>query len=50
MNLFSANKQLMFNVTLGELKAMTPQEGWVFSKQIEKAVKELEVEKAKNGI
>lgn len=36
MNIFTANKQLMFNVSLEEIKKMTPQEAWLFIKHIKK--------------
>ena len=48
MNLFMANKQIGFCVTLEEIKKMTPQEGYLFSKQVMEAVKQIELEKLKH--
>ncbi len=45
-----ANKQLFMGVSLEELKKMTPQEGYLFGKQVSEALKALELEKIKNGI
>lgn len=43
-----ANKQIGFCVTLEEIKKMTPQEGYLFSKQVMEAVKQIELEKLKH--
>lgn len=48
MNLYMANKQIGFGVTLEEIKKMTPQEGYLFSKQVMEAVKQIELEKLKH--
>ena len=44
-----ANKQLGFGVTLGEIKGMTPQEGYIFGKQLGEALKALELDRLKHG-
>ncbi len=50
MTLFTANKQLGFGVSLSELKQMTPQEAYLFSKQVSLAAKQMEAGLRQNGI
>lgn len=50
MSLFMANKQLGFGVSLEELKHMTPQEAYIFGKQVSEAIQAIELEKLRNGI
>ena len=50
MNLFMANKQLGFGVSLQELKTMTPQEAYLFSKQVTEAIRQVELERLKKSI
>ena len=42
MNLFLANKQVGFNVSLKELETMMPEQAYLFRKQVAKAAQELE--------
>ena len=42
MGLFLANKQIGFNVGLAEIEKMTPQQAYLFRKELEKAAQELE--------
>ena len=50
MNLFMANKQLGFGVSLDELKHMTPAEAYLFGRQVCEAARLVELERLKNGI
>ena len=50
MNLFMANKQMFMGVSLNEIKGMTPQEAYLFGKQVEAAAKAIELERLKHGI
>lgn len=38
MNLYIANKKLGFDVSLKDIKKMTPEEGFLFIRQIQEAV------------
>ena len=49
MNLFMANKQMFMGVSLNEIKGMTPQEAYLFGKQVEETAKVIELERLKNG-
>ena len=49
MDLFLANKQLNFDVSLKEIQTMTPEQAYLLEKQIKKAAKELERINLNNG-
>ena len=42
MNVFLANKQMQFGVGLKEIETMTPQQAYLFEKELSNAAKELE--------
>lgn len=49
MDLFLANKQLHFDVSLKEIQTMTPEQAYLLEKQIKNAAKELERINLNNG-
>ena len=49
MEIFLANKEMQFNVGLKEIEQMTPQQAYLFQKELKKAQKELERVNLNNG-